>query len=248
MPNTENIITTPYKVKADIKKWQGPIFNTTPSETYLKSKRRELIIRNKDKTLRFTDLVSVMDGYQKRFSEIKQILNLEFDSLLDFALSIEEDVAIIESGVLTDIVFCHPSNFIPATKVGLNFHDIHTPVADSQLLLAQSDKITEAIQKDGSIYKRHVWTLTTLGELSQHPDIIRTPAKSIEDIFFRKESQVTLGIKNKMALFLVKAEMKKFSDLDSETKVDIISSLESMTKETINYKGLQEIKKVLINE
>ena len=66
-----------------------------------------------------------------------------------------------------------PSNWDPAEKLGLDFAAIHAPVADNALLQAGARGIIDMAFRQAPML-RHVWLLTSGGDLAQHPETRRT--------------------------------------------------------------------------
>jgi len=185
------------------------------------------------------------------------VINAKYDlpestTILDLAMNVEEDIAILKSGKVIAICFCSPSGFIPAQIVGKSFHEIHQPVPDSDLLLKMSDKLT-SMMSDSSrgSYRRYVWTITSNPSMSQHPSLKnKIIPESIDDLYFRTESQTTIPIgDNVHMLFTVKVEMNPLKSIweDREKRNLLINSIESMSDDMLDYKNLKLIKSILIN-
>lgn len=90
-------------------------------------------------------------------------------------LAVEEDFAAIDgaTGVISWLAVCLPSRWSPAEKIGLDFAEVHAPVADNRLLIAASDALTRLVT-GGDRWERFVWTITPQQALDAHPD--RCPA------------------------------------------------------------------------
>lgn len=233
-------VKVPYQVTADITKYQGEVYNKVPDPFYLEQKQKELD--------RFGDQVlSVLPTAEASVAAVCTYFQQKGTGLRNLALQLEEDIAILRSGTLEAICFCYPSGFVPAEKIGMNFFDMHLPVADGERLRAASEKVTSLISKEGSMFRRYVWTLTALPELSQHPALKRPVPESIEDLYFRKETQTTIGLSDDICLFLVKVDMQPLSILwdNADQRSFILNSINSMTESTLSYKHLHHIKRIL---
>ena len=192
---------------------------------------------------------SLLDGV-RIVEDLSKYCNLKpTNDIGEVALQLEEDIAILYNGRLVAIKFCFPSGFSPMDKIGMTFAEMYAPVADNQKLQQASDKIVGLISKPGAKFRRYVWTLTTSPELSRHP-IYKSdePAVStIEKLYFRKETQTTVGYNDgRTTFFFVKVDVTPFISLSSETQQQAIDSINSMSDAVLEYKGLNEIKKLFI--
>ena len=230
-------VKIPYTVTADISKYEGEVFNKVPRWDYLEQKQTEIgrsgFSLNEAKPL------------IRKFSKYCGLS--ETDDIREIAFQLEEDIAILHKGKVVSMCFCFPSGFDPAEKVGQSFFELHEPVADNQKLQRASNKVNELISKAGSLYRRHVWTLTSSSKLSRHPfyrESEITPTLE-EDLFFRKETQTTVGIDDDTCFFFVKVDVVPFISLDKAAQTKIIDSINTMSDSVLQYKGLTKIKEVL---
>jgi hypothetical protein len=163
------------------------------------------------------------------------------------AMTLEEDLAILHKGKLVSICFCFPSGFVPAQKLGESFFGLHLPVADGDTLRASSEKVAAIISRDGALFRRHVWTVTSLPGLSQHPGYQRPLAVGIDDLYFRTETQTTVGIEGDTCLFFVKVDMHPLALVweDPSKRKILLESINSMTATTLEYKNLHAVKAIL---
>lgn len=235
------MIKTPYIITADISKYEGEVFNTTPSQYYLSQKKIEL---NKFGPSLGTTL---LDGI-RIVEDLSQYCGLnKTNDIREIALQLEEDIAILYCGRLVSICFCFPSGFRPIDKVGMTFMEMHAPVPDRQKLDRASDKVVEMISKPGALFRRHVWTLTTSPELSRHPFYIGSEpdVTTIDNLYFRNETQTTVGYNDgRTTFFFVKVDVTPFITLTKETQQEAINSINSMSDSVLEYKGLTKIKKL----
>lgn len=238
------MIKVPYTVTPDISKYEGAAFNTNPDKVYLEQKRRELNTLGSE--LGFT----LLHGHEfvKDLSEFCGFKPT--NSITEIALQLEEDIAILYDGKLVSMLFCFPSGFKPTEKVGMSFAEMHAPVADSETLIKMADKVIQVISRPGSQYRRNVWTLTSSPRLSRHPHyVIDEPVpQSISDLYFRKETQTTVGMGDgRTVFFFVKVEVEPLEKIwqDEEMRAKIVSSINSMTDATLMYKGLRRIKQII---
>lgn len=233
-------VKVPYVVTPDITKHQGAAYNTQPDSLYIEGKKKEID--------RFGDqIISSLPASSSSMATVSRYLEKTDLDLKELALEFEEDIAILKKGVLQAICFCFPSGFIPSQKVGMNFFDMHLPVADGERLRSASEKVTSLISKEGSMFRRFVWTVTALPGLSQHPSLVRPIPTGIKDLYFRTETQTTVGLTDEVCLFFVKVDMHPLELIwaDAEKRDTLLGSINSMSEDTLTYKNLHGIKKLL---
>ena len=234
-------IKAPYTVSADIVKYNGDAFNRYPDPLYLLQKKHELDTIGHDLTATAEDALPLVQMMGK-FCGLNNATDIR-----SIALACEEDLAILHKGNLVSICFCFPSGFVPAQKLGESFFGLHLPVADGDNLRASSEKVAGIISKDGAMFRRHVWTVTSLPGLSQHPAYQRPAAAGIGDLYFRTETQTTVGMAGDCCLFFVKVDMHPLSLVwEEQSKRELLlESINSMTASTLEYKNLQRVKEIL---
>ena len=215
-----------------------------PNLNYIRQKNQELIKRG-------NDLWAEMPGASLLIQQATRELGLvETSSIVNFALQIEEDVAVMHHGRLVAICFCFPSSWIPRERIGQTLTDIHGPVADGDNLRRMSQRIAETMADpaQGS-FRRHVWTISNSGELSQHPAAKsnRVPA-GIDDLWFRLETQTTMPLGDgESSVFFVRVETEPLSVIwnDLEKRQVLMDSINSMTDAVLTYKNLHHIREIL---
>lgn len=234
-----DIIQVPYLTAPKMQRHQAQIFNKI-SETTKQYKQKELELFDKD-------LYGALDI--DLIAKVSKILNVtRTTNIVELALQIEEDIAIMANGILSAICFCFPSSWVPAQRLGLTFKQIHEPIADNQRLLEASERIVHAMVNNGP-FKRYVWTITNNPGLSNHPKTkIVESILTIDNLYFRYETQTTMPLPelNAAILFVnVQVEpLSKYWDSDTDKKL-ILESINSMTDNILEYKSLHNIKKVL---
>jgi len=234
-------VKAPYTVSADIVKYSGDALNRHPDPSYLLQKKHELdtighdLAATTDDALPFVKMLGNYCGLGNAI-DIRSI-----------AITLEEDLAILHKGNLVSICFCFPSGFVPAQKLGESFFGLHMPVADGDNLRASSEKVSAIISRDGALFRRHVWTVTSLPGLSQHPGYQRPVAASIDDLYFRTETQTTVGMAGDTCLFFVKVDMHPLALVWEEKgrRELLLESINSMTASTLEYKNLHAVKAIL---
>lgn len=241
----EHVVKVPYTTAPNMVRNTGAVFNTTPDSYFLEQKHLELLAYN-------TDLyATTTECYQQQLIPLAaEYCGYKTDSIVDLALHLEEDIAIMSNGILQAICFCFPSSWIPSERIGQALADIHTPVADGERLRAMSQRIaqTMADPEQGS-FRRWVWTITNSGELSQHPNRKSThqPA-NIDELYFRIETQTTAPLGDGVSsLFFVRVETQPMTPIwaDLGQRKMLLDSINSMSDAVLTYKNLHHIKHLL---
>ena len=231
-----DFIKVPFSNNPSMQKYDGPLFNPNPDEKYLSEKQLQLKRYGKD-------LFGQTDQYQSSDlnKKVSQTLGLEgTESLLETAMQIEEDLAVMHNGKLEAICFCFPSGWIPGGELKSDLSKLHLPVADNDLLLKSSEKLTKHMNKQ--TIRRWVWNITTIPGLSNHPSEERPVLNDFENLYFRLETQISTPLDQFSSLFLVKVDVVSLDNVWDEI---ILESINSMSEDVINYKNLSEIKKFL---
>jgi hypothetical protein len=239
-------VRVPYTTAPNMVRNTGAVFNKKPNRQILEQKRLELIRHNKDLYAQ-TDLAANLRlvGRALEYCGLPTYYGIQ-----QLAMSLEEDIAIMHRGRLEAIAFCFPSSWIPRERIGQALTDIHAPVADGEHLRKMSQRIAETMadSEQGS-FRRHVWTISNSGALSQHPaaksDLV--PA-TLEDLWFRLETQTTAPLGDGVSsLFFVRVETEPLSKIwnDENKRLILVDSVNSMTDAVLEYKNLHHIKELL---
>ena len=232
-------VKVPYTVGPDIVKYEGPAFNANPDPAYLLEKKKELDLHGSHVC------GTISNDY---LHHLNTFCGIDVNTTLpEICVKLEEDIAILKDGHLHTIGFCFPSGFYPVQKLGLSFFDMHLPVGDGETLRRSSEKVSALISKQDAMFRRYVWTLTSLPSLSQLPSYTRPTPQSIEDIYFRTETKTTVGIGGDICLFFVKVNMHPLPQVwdDPEKRTLIVDSINSMSEAVLDYKNLRIIKEII---
>ena len=230
-----DFVKVPYTTGPNMVKNTGPVFISAPSQEILKQKHQELERFDQDLWAQDPKLNKVIARAAER-------CNVFSDDIRDLALRLEEDVAIMHQGRLAAICFCFPSGFIPRERLGLTLSDIHRPVADSEMLVKASPGIVRVMTEQES-FRRWVWTVTANPNLSNHPATkIHTDPMSLEDLYFRYETQTTLKVDAETSLFFVHVNVVPLKTVWNHR---ILDSINSMSDSVLTYKNLHNIKRLL---
>ena len=240
----EKIVKVPYTTRPIMKKNTESVFTRPPHPAILESKINELKLYGQDLSGNLNPAL---------VSQVAQYLQLpDTDNIVDLALGIEEDIAILHRDILHAICFCFPSNWLPQSGLGKTLAELHGPVADGNELQAASGKISKTIRQfDRGSFTRHVWTVTPIPYLGNHPDLVRRFRDhpiDISNLYFRTETQTTLPMPdNETSVFFVQVDIIRLSDL-TESQLNLIcQSINSMTESVLQYKNLTKVKTYLNN-
>ena len=231
-----DFIKVPFSNNPSMQKYDGPLFNSKPDEKYLSEKHLQINKYGKD-------LFGQTEQYESSDlnKKVSQTLGLEeTESLLETAMKVEEDLAVMHNGKLEAICFCFPSGWIPGRELKADLSKLHLPVADNDLLLKSSQKLSQHMNKQ--IIRRWVWNITTIPGLSNHPSEERPLLSDFENLYFRLETQISTPLDEFSSLFIVKVDVISLKEVWDEL---ILESINSMSDNIIKYKNLSEIKKFL---
>lgn len=232
-----DFVKTPYSTRPNMIRNTGPVFSSPPNRRIIQAKKIELERYS-------TDLWAQLPGLESIIQKASEYCNVFSDNIVDLALMLEEDVAVMHQGKLAAICFCFPSGFKPGEIVGMPLSDIHKPVADGEQLVKASPSIARVMCEQSS-FRRWVWSINMNPDLSNHPstkkDIV---PQSIDDLYFRVETQTTASVDEETSLFFVKVDVVPLREVWCQ---QILDSLNSMSEEILTYKNLHQAKKLLNN-
>ena len=231
-----DFIKTPFTNNPSMQKYSGDLINNSPRPKYIEEKINQI-------SLRESDLCGETELFQKLqlLDKVSTLLDMQkFKTIKDLSTEIEEDIAVMHKGKLEAISFCFPSGWIPTEALGQDFAFLHEPVADNDLLIKSSQKLSKYMCN--YTIQRWVWNVTTIEELSNHPTTNRPELKSFDDLYFRLETQISAPVDEDTSLFLVLVEVFPLNEV---WNISILKSINSMSKSVLEYKNLIEIKKYL---
>lgn len=233
-----DFVKVPYTTAPNMIKNTGPIFITTPDKKVIEQKKIELEKYGED-------LYCQEVGLEKIISNAAEYCNVYSNNIVDLALRLEEDVAVMYRGKLAGICFCFPSGFKPREILGKSLGEIHKPVADGEMLVKASAGISRVMTEQVS-FRRWVWSINMNSDLSNHPgtkkDIV---PQTIDDLYFRYETQTTARIDQDTSLFFVKVDVVPLKTVYCQK---ILDSINSMSDNVLEYKNLFHVKKLLNNQ
>ncbi len=230
-----DFVKVPYTTGPNMVRNTGPIFISSPNQEIIRQKKIELERHG-------ADLWAQEPRVDQIIKKAAEQCNVYTDDIIDLALMLEEDVAVMHKGRLAAICFCFPSGFIPNERIGMLLGDIHRHVGDGEQLVKASPGIARVMTEQPS-FRRYVWTVTNNPNLSNHPSTrIDTVPQSMDDLYFRWETQTTARVDNDTSLFFVKMDVLP---LRTVWNSKILDSINSMSDAVLEYKNLHHIKHLL---
>jgi hypothetical protein len=183
-----------------------------------------------------------------------------YTSTLDaLAGQIQEDLTVIGraadgSNWVSAIHLCYPNHWSAEEKIGRDFATVHAPVAGIEKINRRSQAIVNTtIVRNPMV--RFAWGLSTDTRLNHHPrspsqiSVARWEGRHFRSpnprLYLRIERQVIWGLpKCNAALFTIRTYFRDCQELkkDRFCRSQLIAAIESMTPESLVYKGLLETK------
>ena len=156
---------------------------------------------------------------------------------------------------------CFASNWEPTHKLGLDFEQIHAPVADNRTLISARKAIETMAFRQTSV-RRFVWLLSPSAQLPQFPhlraqawetllqDTEPADPRLLEQVMFRVECQTTLPMPEiRRAVFLIRVLVCPLSQvlgLGQSRPQDLVQALQSMSEGVLAYRGLTQARARLL--
>lgn len=170
-----------------------------------------------------------------------------YTDIVEMGLEIPDDVIIMHKGKVEAAFVAMASSWNPKQVEGMTLEEVHQPVADNEMLLRASNGIWRSMTS-GKSFHRHVWGISPLKSLSNHPRHKKPSFKSLDDLYFRIEHERTLTVDEDTAAFFIDVEVMPLSavfHLKQEYRDLIKDSINSMTDNVLEYKNLIEIKELI---
>ena len=253
MVDYEQIIRVPYTTLPNFERYHGRLFREPASADHMAAKKNMFdddLVYGKSWFETPAAVTCNLAAKAAAFLHLEKRFRNEFgrsvSSIKDLALMMQEDVAILHRGKLEACCFMFPSGWAPEDKVGMTFVQLHLPVADGERLRASSSVITRLMCGD-HCYHRYVWGLANSGRLSAHPRYRdkESAVRSIEDIWFRYEHQITAPIERELtSLFIVDVQLVPYIELSEEHRELIVESVKSMSSNVVEYKRMAPFKRL----
>ena len=183
----------------------------------------------------------------KKTSEAMNLSDCPFLDIVEMGLEIPDDVIIMHKGKVEAAFVAMASSWNPKQVEGMTLEEVHQPVADNEMLLRASDGIWRSMTS-GKSFHRHVWGISPLKSLSNHPRHKKPEFKNLDDLYFRIEHERTLTVDKDTAAFFIDVEVHPLSSifyLKHEYKDLIKDSINSMSENVLAYKNLEEVKEMI---
>ncbi|BAZ52350.1 hypothetical protein NIES4103_50100 [Nostoc sp. NIES-4103] len=188
-----------------------------------------------------------------------------YTSTLDaMAMQVQEDLTVICCGDngcnwLSAVHLCYPNHWSAEEKIGKDFAAIHTPVAGMEKINRRADAIVNSMIHCKPMV-RFAWGLSTDTRLNHHPEtppgllVSQWQGRRFDPqnprLYLRIERQVIWGLpKYKAALFTIRTYFRDCTLLkkDSLLRVKLCAAIESMSPESLIYKGLADSKASILH-
>ena len=158
-----------------------------------------------------------------------------FDALCS---QIQEDVCIMQNDELVASHVCLPSWWSVEEKMGANMAQIHSKVPGMND--TSYKQIWNACLNKGP-FIRFNWGLTDTMVLNQHPTKKIGKDFNKDSIYLRIERQVLQGFPVVQSLlFLIRTFVTDVKTLTKEQRATMVTAIENMTDEELEYKGLTD--------
>jgi dimethylamine monooxygenase subunit A len=187
------------------------------------------------------------DYRERTAARVAQFANLGESELDAIAMKLQEDLAVIQRDGsqhwLAAIHLCFPNHWAAEDKIGKTFAEIHAPVAGIEPINRQADKMVDAMIKATEGYIRFAWGIATDKELNHHPGNPRGRQFDRKNprALLRIERQTIWGFPDVEAcLFTIRTYFEDLAKIDPDKRAKVISAIESMSPESLAYKGLAE--------
>jgi len=148
---------------------------------------------------------------------------------------------------------CFPNHWAAEDKVGRTFAAIHEPVAGIGPVNRRAEHLVRTMTSATDGLVRFAWGLTADPRLNHHPvapadappPIRFDPARPKAFVRVERQTMWALGDTG-AALFTIRTYLLDCADFSPAEREDVASAVESMTPESIAYKGLAAWKDALV--
>ncbi|MEA5603142.1 DUF3445 domain-containing protein [Nostoc sp. UHCC 0252] len=218
--------------------------------------------RSRDNTLKFHSQLTKETLYLDSELQLQQVEGTvvpAYASTLDaLATQVQEDLTIIcradASNWLGAVHLCYPNHWSAEEKIGKDFATIHAPVAGMEKINRRAGAIANTMITHKPMV-RFAWGLSTDTRLNHHPkppsgvSVSQWQGRSFDlqhpRLYLRIERQVIWGLPEyEAALFSIRTYFRdcSFVKKDSVLRSKLYAAIQSMTPESLVYKGLVESK------
>lgn len=190
---------------------------------------------------------------QQVHSQVMPPLTSTLDAL---SVQVQEDLAVVSrvdkvTNWLSAIHLCYPNHWSAEEKIGRDFATVHAPVAGMEKINQRSQAIVHQMIVNKPMV-RFAWGLSCDTQLNRHP---KSPLKGRSfdlkhpQLYLRIERQVIWGLPEfESALFTIRTYFRDCNVIkkDPTLRFKLHSAIQSMTPESLVYKGLVESKNAIL--
>lgn len=188
-----------------------------------------------------------------------------YTSTLDaLAMQVQEDITVIcrshdSCNWLSAVHLCYPNHWSAEEKIGKDFAAIHTPVAGMEKINRRADAIVNTMIHSKPMV-RFAWGLSTDIHLNHHPEpppgllVSQWQGRRFDTqhprLYLRIERQIIWGLPEcETALFTIHTYFRDCTLLkkDPILRVKLCAAIESMSPESLIYKGLADSKASILH-
>ncbi len=195
-----------------------------------------------------------------KYESLNKKIFPSYVSTLDaFAAQIQSDIVVMSRNKNGDnwmsaIHLCYPNYWAAEEKIGKDFATVHLPVAGIEKINQRAKAIVNTMIKRKPMV-RFAWGLSTDTRLNHHPQppsgvtLKQWQGRDFDRknprLFLRIERQVIWGLPEyDAAIFTIRTYFRDCRVIKKNVVLNdkLFSAIESMTPESLNYKGLRESK------
>lgn len=188
-----------------------------------------------------------------------RILGSKYRSLFDALCSqLQEDFAVCqlsaEDNKMITLHVCSPNHWAAEDKIGRGFDAVHEPVPGMEKQRPHVQKMLQSIVSKGPFY-RFAWGISTDDRLNHHPAAPAGISAAVwhgrkisqhSPLFIRTEKQNLVGFPGINAfLFTIRTYFYSVDELSVLEKQKLILAVETMSEDSLGYKGLVGKKEIL---
>lgn len=205
--------------------------------------------------IEFTDQWELLSFHVNTTEEMDMMTPVT-DAIDALALQVQEDITVTcrnqdRKDHLGLIHLCSPSHWAAEDKIGLSFHQIHSPIPGIDKINKIADNMVEAMINKGP-FVRFIWSFVTDKRLNHHT--IAPPGWNADEwkgrsfnlsqpepFYFRVERQVVYGMPLiDSSLFTIRISFINGQEIKNSPswRAQLLGALKSMTPESRHYKGV----------
>ena len=201
--NIKEIVQTPYKTTPRFTPIDDVIFKPYTQDAF---EQRLNEYNSLGDEIAFESDIAKKECLVEKTSRAMQLEDEPFHDMIDMGLEIPDDIIIMHKGKVEAAFVAMASSWNPGEVAGMTLEEVHQPVADNEMLLKASEGIWRSMTS-GKSFHRHVWGISPLKQLSNHPSYIRPTYNDLNDLYFRVEHERTFTVDKDTAAFFIDVEV-----------------------------------------